>query len=198
MDFAIDIDREEEFYDFFRNELNKLPCLDTSLPINELKNYKRVKLPLKLLEKILFHFDGFQFLEINDLRKLDLSELNFNGQKLVADRNLSCSTSYFLDLSYTNINLDPQKLVNKKLCGINLRGVDLCGKDFTGVKIQNADLSYTGAKINSQKVWKKSIFNTNLKGIDLSNADFNDVDVKKAKLNDTNAKLDASQKKLIF
>lgn len=59
------------------------------------------------------------------------------------------------NLSYTNIAIDPQKVKNKDLSYVNLKGINLLHADFMGVNIVGADLCYISALIDPQMVLEK-------------------------------------------
>ena len=54
------------------------------------------------------------------------------------------------NLSNTEADIDPQKILFKSLAGTNLTGLNLYNKDFTGVSIYGANLRNTGAKTEEE------------------------------------------------
>ena len=122
--------------------------------------HKRIKFPLSIVRELLYQesieytsaFGLKQKYGVSFLRKLDLSELDLSDIDV---------TSW--DLSYTNVNLNPQKVENKSLYKTNCRGLNLSGKDFTDVDVCGANLEGTMANIDPQNVKNKSLHATNCK-----------------------------------
>ena len=177
----------EKIREVLKEELQKVPEFDVERAYDESYRYKRIKLSTGILEKVIFgekkDLFGYNRLclifPVSELRKLDLSEIDFAGIYIS-----------FANLSYTNANIDPQKVCDKSLWGTNLTGLDLKGKDFTDVYIEEADLSNTGADIDPQTVRGKSLWRTNLTGLDLKGKDFTDVYIEEADLSNTGADID--------
>lgn len=111
--------------------------------------HKRIKFPLSIVRELLEKenieytraFGVKQNYGVSFLRKLDLSELDLSDIDV---------TSW--DLSYTNVNLNPQKVENKSLYKTDCRGLNLSGKDFTDVDVCGANLEGTMANIDPQNV----------------------------------------------
>jgi len=99
------------------------------------------------------------------------------------------------DFSYTNANIDPQKVHEKSLYYTNLEGIDLSEKNFEGVFIEGANLNDTKANIDPQLVGEKSLYDTKLKGISLRNKSFKDVEIRNSDLRNTGAKIIVSELK---
>ena len=99
------------------------------------------------------------------------------------------------DFSYTNANINPQKVLYKSLYYTNLEGVDLSDKNFDGVFIEGANLINTKANIDPQLVFEKSLYDTKLEGISLNDKSFKDVDIRKSDLRNTGAKIIISELK---
>ena len=110
-------------------------CNLEEFDINIIKPYKRIKLHKNIINAVFFSADEPNF-TIEEMRKLDLSEVDFTGKDM-SNKNYS----------YTNINFDPQKIKNKSLYHINLKSVDMFNKDFTDVDIRGANLTETKATI---------------------------------------------------
>ena len=110
----------------FRDNLLKMPSWDISKNDKNLFQVRK-KLPAYLLKELIIKEEGYKKLEVELLRKLDLSCLDFFN---VDVRNL--------DLSYTNICLDPQRVKNKSLYGTNCMGLDFRDKDFFSVDVRGA------------------------------------------------------------
>lgn len=64
------------------------------------------------------------------LQYLDLSLISFDNVKVSG-----------IDLSYTNAQIDPQKVYNKDMSNGNYSGVSFISKDFSGVDIRNSNFS---------------------------------------------------------
>lgn len=112
------------------------------------ENGKRVSLDKEILQELLFeqcYTDSGIVLVLvfnnEELRKLDLEDIDFTDVYLCGQ-----------DLSYTNADINPQKVYGKNLNCANLEGVDLTGKDFTGVSIMRTNLTDTNAFIDFEKV----------------------------------------------
>ena len=115
-----------------KEELDTLEEYD----INIIKSYPRITIHRNILNAVFFdEFDSPNF-SVEEMRKLDLSEIDFSFKDMTNK-----------DYSFTNINLDPQLVIDKSLFNTNLKCVDLFGKDFTDVDIRKANLSDTGALI---------------------------------------------------
>ena len=99
--------------------------------------YKRVKVNPQRLNEIFFDRNDEPNFTISELRKLDLSKVDFTGRNVRG-----------YNYSYTNVNIDPQTVLSKNIANTNLEGVDMSTKDFTGVDIYGAKLINTGATID--------------------------------------------------
>lgn len=112
------------------------------------------------------------------VRLIDFEGFSFDGMNVAGK-----------DFSYTNANIDPQKVHGKTLFYTNLEGIDLSDKNFDGVLIEGANLIETKANIDPQLVNKKSLYGTKLKGIRLRNKSLKDVDIRNSDLRNTGAKI---------
>ena len=165
-----------------QKELEKIPEFDVERAYDKSYRYERIKLDVNILKQVIFkEHRGVKksTFSLSELRKLDLSEVDFAGVDISED-----------DLSYTNANINPQIVAGKRLMGTNLAGLDLKGKDFAGVDIDGANLSNTGADIDPQTVRSKSLKRTNLTGLDLKGKDFTGVRIQGANLSNTGADID--------
>lgn len=101
------------------------------------------------------HYDLYEYNQlgiINNriLRKYDLSCIDFHYESILK-AFIKAYQSDGLDFSYTNINIDPQEFTKPSIPLIlNLEGVDLRNKDFTGVEefFAKCNLKGTGANIS--------------------------------------------------
>ena len=105
-------------------------------------------------------FKHNMILRLYDINCVDYSKIDFtldNFQKNYSG-NSQMIKNFTLDLSYTNANINPQdyKYYNSPLL-INLEGVDLRGKDFTGVEkiFELANLKKTGADLELK--WNSTV-----------------------------------------
>ena len=138
--------------------------------LNELYVIDKIKLTYLL-------FEGRRVVIPNRfLRKLDLSEISFENKDLTNT-----------NLSYTNINLNPQKVHNRSLCFSNLEGLNLFDKDFTNVNIIGCNLRKTGAFIDPQKVFNRDVSCANLEGLNLQNMNFDGVNIENTNLKNSGA-----------
>ena len=64
------------------------------------------------------------------LQYLDLNLISFGNVKVSG-----------IDLSYTNAQIDPQKVYNKDMSNGNYSGLSFISKDFSGVDIRNSNFS---------------------------------------------------------
>lgn len=147
--------------------------------------HHRIKLPLNILKNILIREwrkniqnEANHPFDILFLRKLDLSELNLSNIDIRK-----------WNLSYTNINLDPQLVKNKSLRYTNCAGLNFEGKDFTDVDLLGTNLKNTKAEINPQTIKNKSLCNTNCCGLNFKEKNFTDVNIYGANLEKTEANL---------
>ncbi len=93
---------------------------------------------------ILRHYD----INCIDYSKIDFKLDNFYKGTAIDNKPIE---NYTLDLSYTNANINPQHYLNyNSPILINLEGVDMRNKNFTGVEriFSMANLKGTGAKID--------------------------------------------------
>ena len=195
-------EHEKEIIELLKESLVAVPNLDITLPKEEQEKYKRVKLPISILQPLFEynlnfyqrnnhnHFDTSWIITVEELRKLDLSEVDcsnlpLSGKFIESSHGETC----WLDFSYTNLVIDPQTIKDKKLSGTNLRGVDLSNCRFNGCLIAGADLRDTGAKINPQTIYEKNLSNAILSGLDLSNCRFNGCLIAGADLSYTGARI---------
>lgn len=114
----------------------------------------------------------------NCIRLIDFEGFSFDGINVSGK-----------DFSYTNANINPQKVYDKSLYYTNLEGIDLSDKNFDGVFIEGANLIDTKANIDPQLVGEKSLYDTKLKGIRLRNKSLKDVDIRHSDLRNTSAKI---------
>ena len=84
---------------------------------------------------------------------LDLSKVSFEGKNMAG---ISL-------LDGTNANIDPQTVKGKTIYGSNFKDIDMSGKNFDGVCIEEANLSNTNSLIELDKL-NGSIEGTNLNG----------------------------------
>lgn len=112
------------------------------------------------------------------VRLLDFEGFSFDGINVAGK-----------DFSYTNANIDPQKVHEKSLFYTNLEGIDLRDKNFDGVFVEGTNLIETKANIDPQLVSEKSLYDTKLKGINLRNKSFKDIDIRHSDLRNTGAKI---------
>lgn len=169
-------EQKEEVRNIIKEELKNYP--DFVIGSEE---YQRVPLDPSILQQVLFDSDSRVLFYNRELRKLDLSKIDFSGCDIRSK-----------NLSYTNVKIDPQTVIQKSLRNTNLEGLDLSKVSFYGVCIEGANLKGTGAKINPQTIYGKSLFGTNLESLDLSEANFDGTDIRRANLKNTNAKIDLS------
>lgn len=120
----------------------------------------------------------------NCIRLIDFEGFSFDGLNIAGK-----------DFSYTNANIDPQKVYDKCLYYTNLEGIDLSDKNFEGVFIEGANLIDTKADIDPQLIREKSLYDTKLKGIRLRNKSFKDVEVRNSDLRNTGARIIISELK---
>lgn len=76
-----------------------------------------------------------------EMRKLDLSRLCFDNEVMDG-----------INLSYTNVHIDPQKVQDKSLANVNLEGTHLYGKSFDGTVLYGTNLKFTEALIDFNKI----------------------------------------------
>ena len=104
-----------------------------------------------LLQKsISYLLDTPRFEEI--LKYIDLSNVSLDGVNVTSK-----------DLSNTNININPQSVLNKTLYGCNLEGIDMKDKDFNGVCIEGTNLKDTNSYIDLDNI-RGNLCGTNLDG----------------------------------
>ena len=138
------------------------------------QRFKDDELIQQLLKVILLQE---QKMKVGILKYIDLENIDFTNQDLL-----------FIDLSETNINtnLDPQKIKNKSLQGVKLKG-DFKDKSFNGVCVCGVDFSKAkNVTINPQELAKKNITDAICDGVDFCNESFDGVNYNGS--NFTNAK----------
>ena len=104
---------------------------------------------------------------------IDLKDIDFTNQDVT-----------FIDLSKTNIDtkLDPQKLKNKSIQGVKLKG-NYKDKSFDGVCVKGVDFSNAeNVVINPQKIANGDLSETICDGVDFDNNLFTGVNCEKADL----------------
>ena len=94
-----------------------------------------------------------RILRLYDIKCIDYSKINYNLDDYYRGNaiNKQPIENFTLDLSYTNADINPQNYRNyNSPILINLEGVDMRNKDFTGVEriFSMANLKGTGAKID--------------------------------------------------
>jgi len=136
----------------------------------------------ELIENELFILMNIYFQD--SVRLIDFEGFSFDGLNIAGK-----------DFSYTNANIDPQKIHGKSLYYTDLEGIDLRDKNFEGVFIEGANLIDTKAEIDPQTIAEKSLYDTKLKGIRLRKKSFKDVDIRKSDLRNTGAKIIISELK---
>ena len=122
----------KQMVEIIKEELEDLEDYDTEI----IREYARVKLHKNIINAIFFKEEDNPNFTIEEMRKLDLSEVDFDSKDLSNK-----------DYSYTNINFNPQKIKNKSLFYTNLAGTDMFGKDFTDIDIRGTNLTYSNANI---------------------------------------------------
>lgn len=147
---------------------------------------RKVKMNKEFLKQLI-EDDLFILMNIyfqNSVRLIDFEGFSFDGMNIAGK-----------DFSYTNANIDPQKVYGKSLFYTNLEGIDLSDKDFTDVFIEGANLNDTKANIDPQLIAHKSLYDTKLRGIRLRKKSFQDVDIRKSDLRNTGARIIISELK---
>lgn len=135
--------------------LEEMPEFDTNS-----EEYQRLKINPIILNEIFFDRNDEPNFKNYEMRKLDLSEVNFENRFLRG-----------YDYSYTNANIDPQKVIGKILSNTNLEGVNMVDKDFTDVDIYGTNLKNTGATIDLNTI-KGEIYDlADLEGCNVINND---------------------------
>lgn len=159
----------------------KLNTKDYEIKLNEIRNFieksvvdiedgKRLKLDLSLLNELLFatYKDGIKFIVWSGpfLRKIDLSEVNFDNVYWEYDRSNRTT-----DLSYTNARIDFSKAYGTSIINCNFSHMDLTESNINVIQeISNSDFSYTKGIDSLFKLLnhKCKICDSNFEGTNLS------------------------------
>lgn len=194
----------QDYIKYERLQTNILYELDKIMPYFDFKKDKKIKLPFNKEDLFMIILDSYflkigsnprfanydyvikpiyhvskKFINIAYLRMLDLSSICLDGLCIQG-----------LDLSYTNIEFDPQRVVNRDVCGANFEGMDCANKDFTDVLVIGTNFkNCKNLNLNPQKVQRKLLMNTNLKNVDMRGYIFDDVNVEGAVLEGTGAEI---------
>jgi uncharacterized protein YjbI with pentapeptide repeats len=136
------------------------------------------------------------YLELKDLRKIDLKNANLHKTKL------SCAKLSGADLSKANLNsadLDRADLSDAKLGGADLRGAIVLDVNLNGAKLSGTNLQYGNlygsnfkgailnhANLSQARLRGANLTRTNLVYADLSGADLEGVSLIHANLTDAN------------
>ena len=187
---------------FLKSELSKIPFDCDS------KDRQYIKLDKELLEVLIFDeselYGKCPVWTGEFLRKLDLSEVNFDNVNFDGKSHQNC-----IDLSYTNAKLDFSKCEDFNLTSCNFSHMDLSCSNINSIhKIDNCDFSYSKANFDF-KLLKNScmtINDSNFEGINFSNFTIEICDLfghyfKNCNLKDTainiEASLDTSNKEIL-
>ena len=145
---------------------------------------RKVKIDNEFLRELI-EDELFTILSIyypNCIRLIDFEGFSFDGINVAGK-----------DFSYTNANINPQKVLYKSLYYTNLEGIDMSDKDFKGVDIEGANLKGTKANIDPQEIDGRTLYDTKLKGIYLNGKSFKYIDIRHADLRNTGAKIVLSE-----
>ncbi len=158
-----------------QNQLEKIKQLICNFIMEQLPNWdiltpgKRVALPRDLLQVVFVDTNFYQQVSVDILRRIDFLEVDFKNKNM---KNL--------DLSYTNIKINPQTIKDKSLYQTNCEGLNFSSADFTGVDVRGANLKNTDASFNPQTLYKRSLYQTKCGDIDFTGACFIGVDVRES------------------
>lgn len=179
-----ELDKVKFYFDYKKDEKIKLNlnAKDLFMVIMHSGYLKNGSCPnLSTYEHVLkpIYENSVKFIDIEYLRMLDLSSICLDGLSIKG-----------LDLSYTNINFDPQKVLKKDLSYANLEGIDFSNKDFSNTFVEGTNFrNCQNLNLDPQKVRMKSIRNTNFENVDMSSQSFDGVIVPGANLEGTNANI---------
>ena len=134
-----------------KKELKNIP--DYNPDLEEI--YQKTAKYEAILPEVFWNIYGEPNFTNREMRKLDLSCISFENETVEG-----------FDFSYTNIDLNPEKVRGKCLDYANLEGIDLSKYTLDGVSAIDTNLTNTNAKIdlNTIKFYSKR---TKLKGCEV-------------------------------
>ena len=158
---------KEQLIELYKLLENKILKNKEKFKEKRFKDDELIQILLKtiLLQEQLFHKGIINY--------INLEKIDFTDQDII-----------FIDLTKTNINtnLDPQKLKNKSIQGVKLKG-DYKDKSFDGVCVKGVDFrNAENVVINPQKIAHNDLSDTICDKVDFNNNSFDGVNCENADL----------------
>lgn len=186
----LELDKLKPYFDYKKDKKIKLDLDPKDLfmvILNPNILSKKNGLHIKFYDAIIkpIYKNDNKFMPIEYLRMLDLSSIKLD------DLNIEG-----MDLSYTNINVDPQKVDSKSVKNVNFEGMDLKDKNFNDVFVLGAKFKdCQNLNIDPQKVKYKNISYVDFENIDLRGKCFDDTLVIFTNFKGTNADINPQKVK---